>query len=124
MDRTIYLLYATRTVEWVSPLIRSLAQTSDALFIVLKALHLFYKYRQKLSIRFHEEVDRALKAFRSELDSGLGTMDGGTMCAGLFLCTLNVSMQLTVGLLTTRGVHRCPLLWWKQIYVQRHDVIY
>lgn len=91
MEKTVCLLYATRTVEWVLPLIRSLAQTSDALFIVLGALHLFCKYRQNLSIKFHEEVDRALKAFRSELDSGLGTMDGGTMCAGLFLCTLNVS---------------------------------
>ncbi|KAM6515885.1 hypothetical protein FALCPG4_014091 [Fusarium falciforme] len=89
-ETTMFFLYSTDRNDWFKSHLCRLAYESEALLSVLIATHLYTLNPQDPAPDFEEYYNRSLRLFRGQLDSYDGTLNMGIMCAGLFICTLNL----------------------------------
>lgn len=87
----MFFLYATDRNDWFKSHLCHLAYGSEALLSILIATHLYTANPRSPAPDFEEYYGRSLRLFRGQLDSHDGALDVGVMCAGVFICTLNVS---------------------------------
>lgn len=57
----------------------------------MAAMHLYLNRPDDPGPHFEEYSTRGMALFRRQLDHYDGSHDAGIVCAGLFICTLNVS---------------------------------
>ncbi|KAJ4327288.1 hypothetical protein N0V84_002301 [Fusarium piperis] len=87
---TMFFLYSTDRNDWFKSHLCHLAYESEALLSILIATHLYTVNPKSPTSEFEEYYNRSLRLFRGQLDSYDGTPNMGIMCAGLFICTLNL----------------------------------
>lgn len=90
-ETTMFFLYSTDRNDWFKSHLCHLAYESEALLSALIATHLYTLNPQDPAPDYEEYYNRSLRLFRGQLDLYDGTLNMGIMCAGLFICTLNVS---------------------------------
>ncbi|KAF4966918.1 hypothetical protein FSARC_5451 [Fusarium sarcochroum] len=90
LENGINTLYATSTNDNFREEIRNAARESPALVSVCLVLQSTSKSYPTEKI--HLELEKALHVFHEELAECAGSMNRGTLCAGLVLCTVLVSL--------------------------------
>ena len=89
MRSGMHRFYSTAARSELRNLFQQLSDESEAMMSICAAIHVYLT--EGNSVTFMEHTDRALRIFRAELDGNSGSAVGGTMCAGLLVCTLSVS---------------------------------
>lgn len=85
----MHRFYGTTARLELRALFQRLSDESEAMMSICATIHVYLT--EGGSLFFMEHADHALQTFRSELEGYSGSATGGTMCAGLLLCTLSVS---------------------------------
>lgn len=90
----MHRFYSTAARAELKAIFQQLTDESEAVMSICAAIHIYLK--EGNSLTFMEHTDHALQIFRAELEGSSGSAVGGTMCAGLLVCTLSVSRLVSM----------------------------
>lgn len=91
IQKTVFLFYSTSTEDPFPLELQRLALQNEPLFLGLIATHVYNTNPRNPPPLFHDLCNQSLRLFREQLGRFDGTLDGGLVNAGVFLCTLHVS---------------------------------
>ncbi|KAF5713162.1 hypothetical protein FGLOB1_4135 [Fusarium globosum] len=90
IQKTVFLFYSTSTEDPFPLELQRLALQNEPLFLGLIATHLYNTNPRNPPPLFHDLCNQSLRLFREQLGRFDGTLDGGLVNAGVFLCTLHL----------------------------------
>lgn len=86
----MFLFYSTSTEDPFPLELQRLALQNEPLFLSLIAIHVYNTNPRNPPPLFHDLCNQSLRLFREQLGRFDGTLDGGLINAGVFLCTVHV----------------------------------
>ncbi|UZP36722.1 hypothetical protein NXS19_004538 [Fusarium pseudograminearum] len=92
LESGIYSLFATSTDDSLKDNLRQASKQSLALVSICCAYQFVSEYPE--TEEAYSQFRNALRVFQDELEERGGTLNGGTLCAGLILCTLSILQDL------------------------------
>ncbi|KAF5686674.1 hypothetical protein FDENT_5677 [Fusarium denticulatum] len=90
IQKTVFLFYSTSTEDPFPLELQRLALQNEPLYLGLIATHVYNTNPRNPPPLFHDLCNQSLRRFREELSRFDGTLDGGLVNAGVFLCTLHL----------------------------------
>ncbi|KAI1067048.1 hypothetical protein LB506_003924 [Fusarium annulatum] len=90
IQKTVFLFYSTSTEDPFPLELQRLALQNEPLFLGLIATHVYNTNPRNPPPLFHDLCNQSLRLFREQLGRFDGTLDGGLVNAGVFLCTLHL----------------------------------
>ncbi|KAF5653289.1 hypothetical protein F25303_2461 [Fusarium sp. NRRL 25303] len=90
IQKTVFLFYSTSTEDPFPLELQRLAMQNEPLFLGLIATHVYNTNPRNPPPLFHDLCNQSLRLFREQLGRFDGTLDGGLVNAGVFLCTLHL----------------------------------
>ncbi|EMT67953.1 hypothetical protein FOC4_g10012349 [Fusarium odoratissimum] len=89
IQKTVFLFYSTSTEDPFPLELQRLALQNEPLYLGLIATHVYNTNPRNPPPLFHDLCNQSLRLFREQLSRFDGTLDGGLINAGVFLCTLH-----------------------------------
>ncbi|KAF5266370.1 hypothetical protein FOXYS1_2794 [Fusarium oxysporum] len=90
IQKTVFLFYSTSTEDPFPLELQRLALQNEPLYLGLIATHVYNTNPRNPPPLFHDLCNQSLRLFREQLSRFDGTLDGGLINAGVFLCTLHL----------------------------------
>ncbi|KAH7177260.1 amidohydrolase family-domain-containing protein [Fusarium sp. MPI-SDFR-AT-0072] len=90
IQKTVFLFYSTSTEDPFPLELQHLALQNEPLYLGLIATHVYNTNPRNPPPLFHDLCNQSLRLFREQLSRFDGTLDGGLINAGVFLCTLHL----------------------------------
>ncbi|KAJ9426123.1 amidohydrolase family-domain-containing protein [Fusarium oxysporum] len=90
IQKTVFLFYSTSTEDPFPLELQRLALQNEPLYLGLIATHVYNTNPRNPPPLFHDLCNQSLRLFREQLGRFDGTLDGGLINAGVFLCTLHL----------------------------------
>ncbi|TXC08757.1 hypothetical protein FocTR4_00002463 [Fusarium oxysporum f. sp. cubense] len=97
IQKTVFLFYSTSTEDPFPLELQRLALQNEPLYLGLIATHVYNTNPRNPPPLFHDLCNQSLRLFREQLSRFDGTLDGGLINAGVFLCTLHSKNAHRIG---------------------------
>ncbi|KAF4419193.1 amidohydrolase ytcJ [Fusarium acutatum] len=97
IQKTVFLFYSTSTEDPFPLELQRLALQNEPLYLGLIATHVYNTNPRSPPPLFHDLCNQSLRLFREQLSRFDGTLDGGLVNAGVFLCTLHSKNAHRIG---------------------------